>query len=68
MKKSIVSVFVVTPYKTSKQEQITVTGAGQAAIAFLRKEYPRLSKFVLDGFEINGNFVPLDLRTYNRVS
>lgn len=66
MKNEIVSVFIITDRRTGKMEQVTVNGDGQKPIAFLRKEYPRYTKFVLDGFEINGNFIPLDLRTYNR--
>lgn len=67
MKSQITSVFIVTPYKTNKQEEVIVDATGQEAILFLRKKYPRFTKFVLDGFEINGNFTPLDLRTYNRI-
>lgn len=59
----ITSVFTVTDYRTGKSDQVTVSGVGQPTISFLRREYPRHTKFVLDGFEINGNFVPLWLKS-----
>lgn len=61
-KNEIVSVYEVTDYKTGKRELVHVNGDGQAVIRFLRKEYPRFTKFVLDGFEIDGNFVHLKTR------
>ena len=61
-KQQIVSVYEVTDYRTGKRELVSVEGDGQPAIRFLRKEYPRHTKFVLEGFEIDGNFVYLKLR------
>jgi hypothetical protein len=62
----ITSIFIVTDYKTGKQEEVTVTGSGQDAIKVLVKEYPRHTKFVLDGFEIDGDYKPLYIkRWYN---
>lgn len=61
----IISNFTVTDFKTGKQYQEAIEGFGQEAIKFLRKEYPKFTKFVLDGFEINGTFRKLDLRTFN---
>lgn len=61
-KKQIVSVYEVTDLKTGKQERVFIEGDGERAARFIRKEYPRLTKFVLEGFEINGNFATLKLR------
>lgn len=65
-KAQINSIFVITLPKTGKQEEVIVSGSGQAAINFLRKKYPRFTKFVLDGFEIDGYLHPIDLKIYNR--
>lgn len=62
MKNEIVSVYEVTDYKTGKRERVHVEGDGEETIRFLRKEYPRFTKFVLEGFEINGSFVHLKTR------
>ena len=61
-KNEIVSVYEVTDFKTGKMERVSITGDGEATARFIRSKYPKLSKFVLEGFEINGNFVPLKLR------
>lgn len=61
-KKQIVSVYEVTDLRTGKQERVFVRGDGENAARFIRREYPRLTKFVLEGFEIDGNFVTLKLR------
>lgn len=61
----VVSIFTVTDYKTGKQVEEAIIGElfdGQAAIKSVRKLYPRHTKFVLDGFEINGKFVPLYIK------
>ena len=60
-KKEIVSIFTVTELKTGKQIEEAIIGCGQEAIRYLRKQYPRFTKFVLDGFEIDGVFYPLSL-------
>lgn len=66
MKKEIVSIFTVTDYKTGKQYEEAINGDGQKAIKAARSLYPRHTKFVLDGFEIDGVFVPLRLKNrYN---
>lgn len=60
--KTITSVFTVTDFKTGKQYEEVVEGYGQKAIRLIRKKYPRFTKFVLEGFEFDGNFVPLNLK------
>lgn len=62
MNYQIESVFTVTILKTGKQEEIIISGYGQKAVNLVRKEYPRFTKIVLDGFNINGNFVPLYIK------
>lgn len=62
MNRQIVSVYEVTDYKTGKRQRVHVEGDGQSAIKAVRKEYPRFTKFVLEGFEIDSTFVPLKLR------
>lgn len=67
MPRKIVSIFEVTDYKTNKGERIFVDNGtakfdGQIAIRFLRKQYPRLTKFVLEGFEIDGTFAEIKMR------
>lgn len=57
----IISVFEVTEYRTGKQYREFVNGIGQKAIKDIRKLYPKFTKFVLEGFEIEGIFVPLDV-------
>lgn len=58
----IYSRFIVTEYKTEDKYKEEIEGCGQDAIKWLRRQYPRFSKFVLKGFEINGKFVPLKIR------
>ena len=60
--------FTVTEYKTGKQYEEAIIGDGQKAIKKLRSLYARHTKFVLDGFEIDGIFVPLWIknRPYDR--
>jgi len=60
--KEIVSIFTVTELKTGKQIEEAIIGCGQEAIRYLRKQYPKFTKFVLDGFEIDGQFFPLQLK------
>ena len=55
----IVSVFEITDYKTGKMERVFVEGDGQAGIKFIRSQYPKFTKFVLEGFEVDGIFVQL---------
>lgn len=58
----IYSRFFVTEHKTGDRYKEEIEGCGQEAIKWLRKDYPRFTKFVLKGFEIDGKFVPLKLR------
>lgn len=63
-KQEVSSVFTVTTFvkgSNPKKEEVTVSDYGQSGIAFLRKQYPKFTKFVLEGFEINGNFISLNL-------
>ncbi len=53
----VVSVYEVTDYKTGKMERVFIEGEGQEGANFIRSQYPRFTKFVLEGFEINGTFV-----------
>ena len=59
MEQEIVSVFTVTSYKTGKQIEEAINGSGQEAIKWLRTQYPRHTKFVLEGFEVDGTYTPL---------
>lgn len=63
MKQEIVSIFTVTSYKTGKQIEEAIHGDGQSAIKFLRTQYPRHTKFVLEGHEVDGTFFPLYIKT-----
>ena len=65
MEKEIVSLFTVTSYKTGKQIEEAIHGDGQEAIKFLRTQYPRHTKFVLEGFELDGTFMPLYIKNRN---
>lgn len=66
MKNEVKSVYTVTEYRTGNQYEEIVDGDGQKAATEVRLRYPRHTKFVLDGFEINGNFVPLRIKSkYN---
>jgi hypothetical protein len=58
----IVTIFTVTDYKSGYQYEEAINGDGQKAAKAVRGMYPRHTKFVLDGFEINGIFVPLDIK------
>ena len=65
MEKEIVSIFTVTNYKTGKQIEEAIHGDGQEAISYLRTQYPKHTKFVLEGFEVNGKFLPLYIKNRN---
>lgn len=58
----ISSIFTVTDYKSGASVEEEITGSGLGAIRFLRKQYPRFTKFVLNGFVVNGVFKKLNLR------
>jgi hypothetical protein len=62
----VFSVYTVTERNGNQYNEFPA-GYGQESIKELRKEYPRYTKFVLEGFEINGTFKPVDLTTYNRI-
>lgn len=55
------TVYKVVTFKTGKVEEVTVTGIGQEPIIYLRKEYPKFTRFFLKGFNINSKFVELKL-------
>ena len=65
--KEVVSVFTVTNFKTGEQFEEFINGSGQQACKNVRelknnngeRVYPKFSKFVLEGWEIDGNFFPL---------
>lgn len=59
---AIVSVFNVTELKSGKSYREFVPGQGQQAIIELRKDYSPLTVFVLEGFEVDGKFSPLEFR------
>jgi hypothetical protein len=58
----ITSVFIVTEFKSGKQWREHIEGDGQFAMKEIRDLYPRHTKFVLEGFEIDGVFKPLILK------
>lgn len=61
--KEVASVFTVTSFKTGKSVEEVVFGSGQEPIKYLRTQYPRHTKFVLEGFEFDDKFVPLYIKT-----
>lgn len=71
----LLSLWTVTDFKTGKVYDEEIVGAGEGAIRFLRKEYPKFSKFVLDGFKITTQekdgpktvTKKVNLRTYNNI-
>lgn len=58
----IVSIFTVTEYRTGKSWEEAIKGDGQEAAKEVASLYPRHTKFVLEGFEIDGTFKPLYLK------
>lgn len=71
----ILSKWTVTDFKTKEVYDELIEGTGEEAIGYLRKQYPKFSKFVLEGFEIttleDGEAKTvrkkLNLGTYNNV-
>lgn len=61
MKHEIESVYTVVELATGNEHEAVEKGDGQKAISSLRKKHPRFTKFLLEGFDINGKFVPLNL-------
>lgn len=62
--KKVTSIYTVIDYKTGAEVQEEVTGAGEGAIRYLRKKFPRFTKYVLEGFNIDGVFKPLGIYSY----
>jgi hypothetical protein len=61
------SVFTVTEFPKGKmpmRSEVIVRGAGQETIRHLRSQLHKFSRIVLDGFEVDGNFIPLKLNYY----
>ncbi len=58
----VTSIYEVTNFKDNKTYEEAVNGAGEEAIKYLRTQYPRYTKFILKGFEINGKFKPLKIQ------
>lgn len=59
MTNEIKSVYVAINYRTGAETEVIVDGSGQQAATEAMSRFPRHTKFVLDGFEIDGYFVPL---------
>lgn len=55
----ISTIFTVIDYKTGISYEEEIEGVGEGAIQFLRKQYPRFTKIVIEGFNINGVFSPV---------
>lgn len=58
----IESIFVLTDQRTQNREEVRVSGPAGEAIKFLRLEYPKRTKFVFEGHDIDGNWKPLKIR------
>ncbi len=65
-KPEVNSIYIITLPFTGKTDEMRVTGSGQNSINFLRKKYPKFTKFVLEGFEIDGYLYPIDLKYNNK--
>lgn len=63
--KKTTTIFTVTDYNTNEVFEEAIEGDVNEAIDFLRNEYPKFSKIVLRGFEVDDKFFPLDLETDN---
>lgn len=61
------SIFTITTRDGKVHEGEAIEGQGQDVMRYLRNNYPRLTKFVLEGFEIDGLFKRLNLRTQNYI-
>ncbi len=46
----VFSIFTITERNGKVHEGEAVEGVGQNMMTFIRKQYPRLTKFVLEGF------------------
>ena len=64
----IYSVFDITPRGGTVSQGEAFEGFGEELMLDVRKLYPKYTKFVLKGFEINGNFKNLNMRTHNYIS
>lgn len=67
----VASIFTVTNYRTTKSETFRISGVGNPVISLLKTEFPNTGKdfykFVLEGFEIDGNFLALNTSTNNKL-
>lgn len=61
MAHEVVSIFTVTDYKTGKQMEEAIIGSGEDAMKAVRSLYPRHTKFVIDGFEVDGVYHPAEI-------
>jgi hypothetical protein len=59
------TIFTVTDHETNETFEEAIEGDVNEAIDFLRKEYPKYSKIVIKGFELDEKFLPIDLETDN---
>ena len=60
---NIESVFTVFDLKTGQPSvDVTIKGAGQAVAKTMKLDYPpRKNYYVLEGHNVNGKFIPLDI-------
>ncbi len=61
----IVSIFEVVTFKRGQEAESyreAIIGSGEAAVKAVRALYPKYTKFVLEGFEIDGKFTRLKIQ------
>jgi len=63
----IFSIFTITTRDGKVSEGEAIEGFGQDVMRYLRRSYPRLTKFVLEGYEIDGVFKSLNMKTHNYI-
>lgn len=61
----IFSIFTITTRDGKVSRGEGVEGQGQGVMKYLRRNYPRFTRFVLEGFEIDGVFKPLTIKNKN---
>lgn len=61
----ISTTFRITDFKTKEEFEEEVDGTGQEAAKHIRSLYPRFSKIVLMGFQVDGRYIPPNFRTQN---
>lgn len=64
----IFSIFTITERNGKIYEGEAIEGFGQDVMKWIRKQYPRYTKFVLEGYEIGGTFRGLYMRTKNQIT